>query len=310
MSEVFAFIAAEKANYPVALMCRALEVNRTSFHDWERRPPSDRSLQDAWLLEQIKQIHESNRRVYGAPRIHAELRLGRGIRVGRKRVERLMKSAQISGLVPKKYGRTTIRVPGVRVADDLVERQFRPSTPNVLWLADITYLRTWEGWLYLAAVQDAYSRRIVGWSMADHMRAELVVDALTMAVHRRRPDPGVIHHSDQGSQYVSLGFGQAARDAGIAISMGSRGDAYDNAVAESFFATLKKELVHRRSWQTKRELGSAVFEYIEAFYNRERRHSTLNMLSPARYELLCEQLVYAAQNKEVPTTDNKSKSVV
>jgi putative transposase len=310
VSEVFAFIAAEKANYPVALMCRALEVNRTSFHDWERRPPSDRSLQDAWLLEQIKQIHETNRRVYGAPRIHAELRLGRGIRVGRKRVERLMKSAQISGLVPKKYGRTTIRVPGVRVADDLVERQFRPTAPNVLWLADITYLRTWEGWLYLAAVQDAYSRRIVGWSMADHMRAELVVDAPTMAVHRRRPDLGVIHHSDQGSQYVSLGFGQAARDAGIAISMGSRGDAYDNAVAESFFATLKKELVHRRSWQTKRELGSAVFEYIEAFYNRERRHSTLGMLSPARYELLCEQLVYAEQNEEVPHQENQSNSVV
>jgi putative transposase len=310
VSEVFAFIAAEKANYPVALMCRALEVNRTSFHDWERRPPSDRSLQDAWLLEQIKQIHEQNRRVYGAPRIHAELRLGRGIRVGRKRVERLMKSAGISGLVPKKYGRTTIRVPGVRVADDLVERQFRPAAANVLWLADITYLRTWEGWLYLAAVQDAYSRRIVGWSMADHMRAELVVDALTMAVHRRRPDPGVIHHSDQGSQYVSLGFGQAARDAGIAISMGSRGDAYDNAVAESFFATLKKELVHRRSWQTKRELGSAVFEYIEAFYNRERRHSTLGMLSPAEYELLCEQLVYAEQNQEVPRQETQSNSVV
>ena len=200
MSEVFAFIAVEKANYPVALMCRALEVNRTSFHDWERRPPSDRALQDAWLLEQIKQIHEQNRRVYGAPRIHAELRLGRGVRVGRKRVERLMKSAQISGLVPKKQGRITIRVPGVRVADDLVERQFRPTAANVLWLADITYLRTWEGWLYLAAVQDAYSRRIVGWSMADHMRAQLVVDALTMAVHRRRPDPGLVHHSDQGSQ--------------------------------------------------------------------------------------------------------------
>jgi putative transposase len=310
VSEVFAFIAAEKAHYPVALMCRALEVNRTSFHDWERRPPSERSLQDAWLLEQIKQIHEQNRRVYGAPRIHAELRLGRGIRVGRKRVERLMQNARISGLVAKKYGRTTIRVPGVRVADDLVERQFRPGAANVLWLADITYLRTWEGWLYLAAVQDAYSRRIVGWSMADHMRGELVVDALTMAVHRRRPDPGLVHHSDQGSQYVSLGFGQAARDAGIAISMGSRGDAYDNAVAESFFATLKKELVHRRSWPTKRELGSAVFEYIEAFYNRERRHSTLGMLAPAEYELLSEQLVYAAQNKEVPTTDNKPKSVV
>jgi len=148
----------------------------------------------------------------------------------------------------------------VRVADDLVERRFRPPAPNVLWLADITYLRGWEGWLYLAAVQDAYSRLVVGWSMAEHMRAQLVVDALGMGLSRRRPDPGLVHHSDQGSQYVSLGFGQAARDAGIAISMGSRGDAYDNAVAESFFATLKKELVHRRSWPTRRELGSAVFE--------------------------------------------------
>ena len=156
-----------------------------------------------------------------------------------------MREAGISGLVRRKRGRTTISVPGVRVADDLVERQFRPAAPNVLWIADVTYLRTWEGWLYLAAVQDAYSRRIVGWAMADHMRAELVVDALQMAVARRRPAPGLIHHSDQGSQYVSLAFGQAARDAGIARSMGSKGDCYDNAVAESFFATLKKELVHR-----------------------------------------------------------------
>jgi putative transposase len=281
---VFSFIAAEKAGYPVALMCRALEVNRTSFHDWERRPPSDRALTDAWLTEKIKTIHESKRRVYGAPRIHAELRMAHGVRVGRKRVERLMRSVGISGLVPKKRGRTTIRVPGVRVADDLVERQFRPAAPNVLWLADITYLRSWEGWLYLAAVQDAYSRAIVGWSMAEHMRTELVADALQMALHRRRPAPGLVHHSDQGSQYVSLGFGQAARDAGIAISMGSRGDAYDNAVAESFFATLKKELVHRKSWPTRRELGSAVFEYIEAFYNRHRRHSTLEYLTPEEFE--------------------------
>jgi putative transposase len=300
---VFSFIAAEKANYPVAVMCRVLGVNRTSFHDWERRAPSDRALQDAWLMEKIKQIYEANRRVYGAPRIHAELRLGHGVRVGRKRVERLMRAAGISGLVPRKRGRTTIRVPGVRVADDLVERQFRPTAPNVLWLADITYLRTWEGWLYLAAVQDAYSRAIVGWSMAAHMRTELVVDALQMALARRRPEPGLIHHSDQGSQYVSLGFGQTARDAGIAISMGSRGDAYDNAVAESFFATLKKELVHRNSWPTRRELGSAVFEYIEAFYNRERRHSTLGMLSPIDYETL-----NAVQNQRPPTTINITKS--
>jgi putative transposase len=210
--------------------------------------------------------------------------MAHGIRVSRKRVERLMRAAGIAGLVHRKRGRTTIRVPGVRVADDLVERQFRPGAPNVLWIADVTYLRTWEGWLYLAAVQDAYSRRIVGWSMADHMRSELVVDALEMAVSRRRPAPGLIHHSDQGSQYVSLAFGQAARDAGIARSMGSVGDCYDNAVAESFFATLKKELVHRRSWPTRRELTSEVFEYLEAFYNRTRRHSTLGYLSPADYE--------------------------
>ncbi len=268
------------------MLCRALAVNRTSFHDWERRPPSDRALQDAWLSEKIKQLHAANRGVYGAPRIHAELRLGDGIRVGRKRVERLMKAAGISGLAPRKRGHTTIRVPGVRVADDLVERDFTPAAPNVLWVADITYLRSWQGWLYLAAVQDAFSRAVVGWSMAEHMRAELVVDALAMALARRRPAAGLVHHSDQGSQYVSLGFGQAARDAGIAIPMGSRGDAYDNAVAESFFATLKKELVNRRSWPTRRELASAVFDYIEAFYNRERRHSTLDYLSPVDYETL------------------------
>jgi putative transposase len=266
------------------VICRVLGVNRTSFHDWERRPPSDRALQDAWLTEKIKQIHLASRGVYGSPRIHAELRLEHGIRVGRKRVARLMKAAAISATKPHKRPRTTIRVPGVEPATDLVERDFRPPGPNVLWVADITYLRSGEGWLYLAAVQDTYSRQIVGWSMATHMRAALVVDALQMALARRRPGPGLIHHSDQGSQYVSLAFGRAARQAGIAISMGSRGDAYDNAVAETFFATLKKELVNRRSWPSRLELQSAVFEYIEAFYNRHRRHSTLGMISPAEYE--------------------------
>jgi putative transposase len=233
-----------------------------------------------------REIHRGARGVYGARRVHAELRLAYGVRVGRKRVERLMRDAGISGLVPKKRGRTTIRVPGVRVADDLVRRDFRPAAPNVLWVADITYLRTWEGWLYLAAVQDAFSRAIVGWSMADHMRAELVVDALQMGIARRRPQPGLIHHSDQGSQFVSLAFGQAAGEAGIARSMGSKGDCFDNAVAESFFATLKKELVHRRSWPNRRELQSAVFDYIESFYNRERRHSTLGYLSPKEFEMI------------------------
>ena len=281
---VYRMISAEKASTPVSVCCALLGVSRSGYYDWERRAPSDRALSDAWLIEKIREIWAENRKVYGSPRIHADLRLKYGIRVARKRVERLMREAGISGLQRRKRGRTTISVPGVRVADDLVERRFRPERPNQLWIADLTYLRTWEGWLYLAAVQDAYSRRIVGWSMADHMRSELIVDALQMAVARRRPAPGLIHHSDQGSQYVSLAFGQAARDAGIARSMGSKGDCYDNAVAESFFATLKKELVHRRSWPTRRELSGEVFEYIEAFYNRTRRHSTLDYLSPADYE--------------------------
>ncbi len=281
---VFRFIAAEKANHPISVMCRMLEVSASGFHAWRRRPPSDRALSDVWLLERIRVIHAENRRVYGAPRVHAELRMAHHIRVSRKRVERLMRENRLSGLIPKRRGRTTIRVPGVRVADDLVQRQFRPLAPNVLWVADITYLRTWEGWLYLAAVQDAFSRRIVGWSMADQMRSDLVVDALNMAIARREPEAGLIHHSDQGSQFVSLSFGQAAGKAGIARSMGSRGDCFDNAVAESFFATLKKELIHRRSWPGREELRQEVFDYIEIFYNATRRHSTLGMLSPVRYE--------------------------
>jgi putative transposase len=197
---VYRFISAEKARTPVSMACELLGVSRSGFYDWLHRAPSNRALSDAWLVERIKAIHAANRGVYGARRIHAELRLAEGIRVGRKRVERLMRQAGLSGLITKKRGRTTIRVPGVHVADDLVARQFQPAAPNVLWVADITYLRTWEGWLYLAAIQDAFSRRIVGWAMADHMRAELVVDALQMALARRRPAPGLIHHSDQGSQ--------------------------------------------------------------------------------------------------------------
>jgi putative transposase len=280
----YRIVLAEKARTPVSTACELLGVSTSGFYSWASRAPSDRALSDAWLLEQIKTVHAGNRGVYGSRRITAELRMGEGIVVSRKRVQRLMRQAGLSGLVTRKRGKTTIRVPGVRVADDLVERRFRPAAPDVLWVADITYLRTWEGWVYLAAVQDAYSRRIVGWSMADHMRAELVVDALQMALHRRSPDPGLIHHSDMGSQYVSLGFGQKARQAGIAVSMGSKGCAYDNAVAESFFATLKKELVHRRSWPTRRELISEVFEFVEGFYNTTRRHSTLGYLSPAQFE--------------------------
>jgi putative transposase len=279
----FRFIAAEKADYPISLLCRVLGVSRSGFHAWQRRPPSDRDLTDAWLVERIREIHRESRQTYGARRIHRALR-HRGVCVSRKRVERLMRLAGLSGLVPKRYRRTTIRVPGVRVADDLVDRQFVAAGPNQLWCADIKYVRTWQGWLYLAAVMDCYSRRIVGWSMRPDLEAELVVDALEMAIARRRPRPGLVHHSDQGSQYVSLRFGERCREIGIHRSMGSKGDCFDNAVAESFFATLEKDLLRRRSFATRQEARTAVFDYIEAFYNPVRLHSTLGYLSPIDYE--------------------------
>jgi putative transposase len=281
---IFGFIAAKKAEHSISIMCRVLGVSRSGFHAWRARKPSARALEDQRLTARIAEIHQRFRRVYGSPRIHAELALGDGERLGRKRVERLMRQAGISGMVRRRRGRTTVRVPGVRVCEDLVDRAFAADGPDRLWVADITSLRTWEGWLYLAAVQDVFSRRIVGWSMADHMRTELVLDALQMALEHRRPAPGLIHHSDQGSQYVSLAFGQTARAAGIAQSMGSRGDCFDNAVAESFFATLKKELVNRRPWPQKAELRGEIFDYIEIFYNRQRRHGTLGMRSPADFE--------------------------
>ena len=265
-------------------MCRALQVNRTSFHDWERRAPSDRALGDAWLIDKIKTIHADSDGTYGARRVHAELRLEHGVRVGRKRVERLMRVAGISGLLPRKRRRTTVRLPGVRVAPDLVERDFDPTGPNQTWSADITYISTWEGFLYLAHVQDLYSRRIVGWSMADHLRSELVVDALEMALHRRRPDPGLVHHSDKGCQYTAVLFTKRCVKAGIEVSMGSTGDCFDNACCETFHATLKKERIYRHSWPTRAAARSAIFEYIEGWYNPRRRHSTLAYLSPIEFE--------------------------
>ena len=265
-------------------MCRVLGVNRTSFHDWARRAPSDRALGDAWLADKIREIHTASEGTYGARRIHAELRIEHGIRVGRKRVERLMRDAGISGLVARKRRRTTVRLPGVRVAPDLVERDFRPDGPNQTWSADITYISTWEGFLYLAHVQDLFSRLIVGWSMADHLRSELVVSALEMALARRRPERGLIHHSDQGSQYTAVLFGKRCSKAGIEISMGSVGDCYDNAVCETFHATLKKERIYRQSWPMRAEARAAIFEYIEGWYNPRRRHSTLGYLSPIEFE--------------------------
>jgi len=281
---IFGFVKAKRAEHSITMMCRVLGVSRSGFHAWAGRPPSRRAIEDARLTERIEELFKLRRKVYGSPRIWADLVVDDGERLGRKRVERLMRRAGLSGLQEKKWKATTIGVPGVRVADDLLDRDFTAEAPNERWAADITYLRTWQGWLYLVAVQDLYSRRIVGWSMAEHMRKELVIDALQMALARRRPKPGLIYHSDQGGQFVSLAFGQQARAAGIAQSMGSRGDCFDNAVAESFFATIKKELIHRRSWPTRAELSSEVFDYIEVFYNRQRRHSTLGQRSPVDFE--------------------------
>jgi putative transposase len=280
----FRFIAAEKANHPVSLLCDVLGVSRSGFHAWQTRPPSPRAVQDAALRARIATIHEESRATYGAPRVHAELRLEHDVRVGRKRVERLMRRAGLSGMVRRRRGRTTVSTPGIRTAPDLVARGFNPTAPDRLWCADITYLRTWEGWLYLASVMDCHSRRIVGWALTDHLRAELVDDALAMAVARRRPPAGLVHHSDRGSQYTSLIFTRRCRAVGIEVSMGAKGSCFDNAVLESFHATIKKDLIHRRSWPTKAEARVAVFEYIEAFYNRRRRHSTLGYLSPADFE--------------------------
>lgn len=279
----FRFIAVEKTNFPISLMCRVLQVSRSGFHAWEKRAPSERDLQDAWLQERIGQIHTRSRSTYGSPRVHAELRF-EGVHVGRKRVERLMRQARLSGLIVRKRGRTTIRVPGIETAPDLVERNFSPNRANRLWTADMTYIRTWEGFLYLATVFDCFSRRVVGWAIEDHLRASIVVEALEMALSRRRAGPGLVHHSDQGSQYTALVFSRRCREAGIDVSMGSKGDCFDNAVCESFHATIKKELLYRRSWPTKQEARTAVFEWIEVFYNRERRHSTIGYYSPAEYE--------------------------
>jgi putative transposase len=281
---VFRWIAARKAEHSIKTMCRVLGVSRSGFHAWETRAPSDRELQDAWLLEKIREIHAKSKGTYGARRINAELRLEHGIRVGRKRAERLMAANGISGLPPRRRKKTTVRLEGVRVAPDLVERDFNPEAPDRTWSADITYIRTWEGWLYLAHVQDLFSRRIVGWAMADHLRAELVVDALEMAIGRRRPDAGLIHHSDQGCQYTAVLFTARCAEAGIDVSTGSKGDCFDNAVCESFHASLKKELIYRHSWPSRAEVRTAIFEYIEGWYNPRRRHSTLDYLSPIEYE--------------------------
>jgi putative transposase len=269
---IYTFIETQKANHRISRMCRTLKVSKSGFYGWRDRLPSARARADALLSEEIVRIHRDSRETYGAPRIHFELRT-LGVRCARKRVARLMREAGLFGC----GGRTP-------PAPDLVKRNFTPEAPDRLWVADITYVRTWEGWLYLAFVLDAYSRRIVGWSMSNNLRTELVLEAVNMAIYTRRPSPGLIHHSDRGSQYTSVEFGSRLREEGLLPSMGSVADAYDNSMAESFVSTFKRELIHRHSWPSRQMARTAIFEYIEGFYNTRRRHSALGHLSPSEYE--------------------------
>jgi putative transposase len=274
----------EKATHSVTRMCRVLGVSPSGYYAWRRRSPSRRAQRDAELLDQIRAVHAKSRGIYGAPRVHAELRRKHHVHCSRKRVARLMRGAGLIGVHRRRKHSLTRRDPVRPVYADLVQREFSPNAPDRLWVADITQHRTDEGWLYLAIVIDAYSRKVVGWSMAGHLRAELVIKALEMAVWNRQPSPGLRHHSDHGSQYTSLAFGQRLEKASILGSMGNVGDALDNALAESFFATLQVELLDRQRWEMRQQLATAIFDYIKVFFNRQRLHSTPGYLSPSEFE--------------------------
>lgn len=281
----FAFIDREKAHHDVAALCRLLKVSRFGFYAWLSRPPSARALADEVLTTQIRTAYDDNRRVYGAPRIHAEL-ADAGVRVGRKRIARLLRAAEIVGCHRRKRSFSTTRQdPKAEAAPDRVDRKFVASAPNQLWVADVTYVPTVQGWLYLACVTDLFSRMVIGWSMASHRKTDLVVDAVTKAVHRR--GPGVIHHSDRGGGYSSHALERELRRHGALASMGSVADCFDNALAESVFATLECELFDRQPggrFATRREAKLAVFDYLETFYSPRRRHSALGLIAPATFE--------------------------
>jgi putative transposase len=275
-------VRAHQASYPVQVMCRVLEVSRGGYYEWLKREPSARARRDAALKEQIQESHERSGGTYGRPRVHADLKED-GERVAPKRVARLMREEGLEGVSRRRKVVTTRRDGDGRPAPDLVDRNFTAAGPDQLWVADITYIPTWAGFLYLAVVLDVWSRRIVGWAMATHLRKELVLAALEMALDQRRPD-SVIHHSDHGSQYTSIAFGLRCSEADVRPSLGSVGDCYDNAMCESFFATLECELLDRQRFRTPAEARPVVFQFIEGWYNSRRRHSALGYLSPVEFE--------------------------
>jgi putative transposase len=279
----FAFIQAEKAEFPIGMLCEQLDVSRPGFYAWLRRPPSKRRCRDAELGAEAAQIHAANRRSYGSPRVHNELK-ERGHKVGRKRVARIMRERGIVAKRRRRFRVTTDSNHAHPIAPNVLNRNFATTAPDLAWVGDITYIWTREGWLYLAVLIDLFSRRVVGWAMSDQITTELTLDALAMAVANRRPPRGLVHHTDRGAQYTSAAYVQQLQTHGIVSSMSRRGNCWDNAVAESFFATLKQELVFHVDFATRVGALSAIFEYIEVFYNRRRRHSYLAYASPTDFE--------------------------
>ena len=279
----FAFIAAEKATFPVRLLCRVLHVSRAGFYAWQTRPPAARGRADDRLGLEIAAIHAESRQRYGSPRIHAEL-VDRGCCTSRKRVARLMRVRGLAARRRRRFRVTTQSRHPFPVAPNILARQFERAKPDQAWVTDITYIPTGEGWLYLAVILDLSSRFAVGWAMSARITDDLTRDALAMALARRRPPQGLLHHSDRGSQYASRDYQEALAQHGIVCSMSRRGDCWDNAVAESFFATLKVELVHDATWATRAMARTELFEYLELFYNGQRRHSALGYLSPRAFE--------------------------
>jgi transposase InsO family protein len=281
----FAFIEEHLASlFPLEVICRTLEVSRSGYYAWQERPDSDRAKRRGELALQIQRVHEENRRVYGSPRICKELKL-QGQSVSENTVADIMKERNIRAKTKRKFvPRTTDANHDQPIADNILDRQFQVELPNQKWAADITYIPTGQGWLYLAGVIDLCSRKIVGWSMADHMEARLVRDALTMALARRQPERGLLHHSDRGVQYASDEYQRLLKNSGMEVSMSGKGDCWDNAMMESFWSTLKTEAVHHKQFATREEARAAIFEYIEVFYNRKRLHSSLGYLSPEAFE--------------------------
>jgi putative transposase len=288
----YEFIEAEKATYSVSELCSALDVSRSGYSKWRTAPPSRRARDDERLTAHVRAIHQRSRRTYGSPRVHAELR-DQGERVSRKRVERLMREEGLQARKKRRFRITTESGHGLPVARNVLARRFTVDAPDSVWVGDITYIWTTQGWLYLAVLLDLFSRRVVGWALRPTLAEELATEAFQMALSRRQPPRGLLHHTDRGCQYAATEYRAELAKRGITCSMSRRGNCWDNAVAESFFATLKTELVHRQEFATHAEARRAIADYIESFYNAERRHSALGYVSPVAFELALRESIAA-----------------